>query len=548
MLTRFVRTQLIIFTVASIVGVAVMVFGYMQLPTLLGIGRLTVSLDLPATGGLYRFSNVTYNGVQVGRVTAVELTDTGARATLSLDRSPKIPADLTAEVLSVSAVGEQYVDLRPKTDSEPYLKDGAVIAAENTTIPQEVGPMLDQMSALVQSIPKDRLNALLDETYQAFDGAGYDFQSLVDSAGKLTRDADSVSNEMRSLIDNSVPLLDTQVQTTDAIRTWSRSLAGITDEVVANDPQIRTLLQRGPGFAQEVSGLLTDIKPTLPLLLANMTTVSQILLTYNPALEQLLVLLPNYIAAQQSFGLPKNNPTGLPMGDFTMTVGDPNPCLVGFLPPSSWRSPADTTTIDTPDNLYCKLPQDSPISVRGARNIPCMEHPGKRAPTVELCNDPRGFVPLAMRQHLTGPQPFDPNLIAQGIPPDDRVTFEEQIHAPVEGTPLPPGAVPSGTPPGAPAGPPPPPQIQFPAEPYIPAPPPGNSVNGVPVPPVAPPAVDGALPVTPSANTGGQSPSVAVVPYDPNTGKYMTPDGRYEQQTNLIAGSAPKSWQELMPT
>ena len=543
MLTRFVRTQLIIFTVASVVGIAVMVFGYMQLPTLLGIGRLTVSLDLPATGGLYRFSNVTYNGVQVGRVTAVDLTDTGARATLSLDRSPKIPADLKAHVLSVSAVGEQYVDLRPNTASGPYLENGAVIAADNTTIPQEVGPMLDQMSALVQSIPKDRLNDLLDETYQAFNGAGYDFQSLVDSAGKLTRDADSVSGEMQSLIDNSVPLLDTQVQTTDAIRTWSRSLAGITEQVVVNDPQIRTLLQRGPDFAQEVSGLLTDIKPTLPLLLANMTTISQILLTYNPAIEQLLVLLPNYIAAQQSFGLPKNNPTGLPMGDFALTIGDPNPCTVGFLPPSQWRSPADTTTIDTPENLYCKLPQDSPVSVRGARNIPCMEHPGKRAPTVELCNDPRGFVPLAMRQHLTGPMPFDPNLIAQGIPPDDRTTFEGQIHAPIEGTPLPPGEMPSGTPPVAP--PPPAPPIQFPSEPYIPAPPPGNSVNGVPVPPVAPPG--GALPVAPSA-TDGEGPSVAVVPYDPGTGKYMTPDGRYEQQTNLIAGGAPKSWQDLMPT
>ncbi|WP_395310747.1 MlaD family protein [Mycobacterium sp. AMU20-3851] len=549
MLTRFVRTQLIIFTVASIVGVAVMVFGYMQLPTLLGIGRLTVSLDMPATGGLYRFSNVTYNGVQIGRVTAVELTDTGARATLSLDRSPKIPADLRAQVLSVSAVGEQYVDLRPNTDSEPYLQDGTVISAENTTIPQEVGPMLDQMSALVQSIPKDRLNALLDETYQAFNGAGYDFQSLVDSAGKLTRDADSVSNEMSSLIDNSVPLLDTQVQTTDAIRTWSRSLAGITEQVVRNDPQVRTLLQRGPGFAEEVSGLLTDIKPTLPVLLANLTTVSQILLTYNPALEQLFVLLPNYIAAQQSFGLPKNNPTGLPMGDFTLTVGDPNPCLVGFLPPSQWRSPADTTTVDTPNNLYCKLPHDSPISVRGARNIPCMEHPGKRAPTVELCNDPRGFVPLAMRQHLTGPMPFDPNLVAQGIPPDDRVSFEGQIHAPVQGTPLPPGAVPSGTPPGAPAAPPPPPApVSSPPTAYIPPPPPGNSVNGVPVPPVTPAPATGALPVAPSANSAGDGPSVAVVPYDPNTGKYMTPDGRYEQQTNLIAGGAPKSWQELMPT
>ena len=42
MLTRFIRTQLILFTVASVVGVAVMLFAYMQVPTLLGIGRITV--------------------------------------------------------------------------------------------------------------------------------------------------------------------------------------------------------------------------------------------------------------------------------------------------------------------------------------------------------------------------------------------------------------------------------------------------------------------------------------------------------------------------
>ncbi|EUA51028.1 mce family domain protein [Mycobacterium xenopi 3993] len=37
-----------------------MVLFYIQAPTLLGIGRMTVTLELPATGGLYRFSNVTY--------------------------------------------------------------------------------------------------------------------------------------------------------------------------------------------------------------------------------------------------------------------------------------------------------------------------------------------------------------------------------------------------------------------------------------------------------------------------------------------------------
>src|SRR6201996_3492343 len=188
MLSRFVRIQLAIFAVVGTIGVIAMVLFYIQAPTLLGIGRMTVTLQLPAAGGLYRFSNVTYRGVQVGKVTAVSLTPNGAKATLSLGTSPKIPADLQAEVRSVSAVGEQYVDLRPRTDSPPYLHNGSVIAMRNTTIPQAVGPMLDQVSALINSIPNDKLSALLDESFKGFNGAGYDLSSLADTSSKLSGD------------------------------------------------------------------------------------------------------------------------------------------------------------------------------------------------------------------------------------------------------------------------------------------------------------------------------------------------------------------------
>ena len=557
MLTRFVRNQLIIFTIASIVGIAVMAFTYMQVPTLLGLGRIHVTMEMPAAGGLYRFSNVTYRGVQIGKVTDVKLTENGALATLTLDTSPKIPADLQAEVRSVSAVGEQFVDLRPRTDSGPYLTDGAVIAKKNTTIPQEVGPTLDQLSRLVESIPGDRISELLDESFKAFNGAGPDFQSLVDSAATLTNSLNSVSDPTRSLIDDTGPLLESQAETADQIRTWARSLSGVTEQLAQNDPEIRAVLQKGPGFAQEVSSLLDQVKPTLPILLANLTTISQILVTYNPSLEQLLVIFPGIIAAQQSFGLPKNNPTGLPSGDFALTINDPPPCTVGFLPPSQWRNPADEEVIDTPDGLYCKLPQDSPLSVRGARNYPCIGHPGKRAPTVELCNDPRGYQPTAIRQHVLGAYPIDPNLVAQGIPLDDRVDFNERIYAPVEGTPLPPGAAPVATapdavPPGAPPMGPlpgPAPAAQTPA---APPPPPGNSLNGVPIPaapPAVPPPGDGAVPAAPSAFNGNASggPSVAVAHYDPHTGEYMTPDGQMQQVRNLADGGAPKSWKDLLP-
>jgi phospholipid/cholesterol/gamma-HCH transport system substrate-binding protein len=580
MLTRFVRIQLAIFTIVGTIGVIAMVLFYIQAPTLLGIGRMTVTLELPATGGLYQFSNVTYRGVQLGKVTSVALTPTGAKATLSLSTSPKVPADLTAEVLSVSAVGEQYVDLRPKTDSAPYLHDGSVIAMRDTTIPQPVAPMLEQLNALVGSIPKEKLGQLLDETFQGFNGAGYDLGSLIDSSKTLARDSNAVVDRTKALTEDSGPFLDSQANTTDSIRTWARSFAGISDVLANNDSHFRTLLEKGPGAADEASSLLQQIKPTLPVLLANLTTIGQIGVTYHPSLEQLLVLLPSGVAIEQA-AQSENHPDGRAYGDFAATVDDPPICTVGFMPPNTWRSPDDLSDIDTPDGLYCKLPQDSPLSVRGARNYPCMGHPGKRAPTVEICNSDKPYMPLAMRQHTLGPYPLDPNLLAQGIPPDDRVTADTRIFGPVEGTPLPPGAVPRGTPAG-PRGATPPPGTAGAAVPPVPSSGPRLAISPMsadipafapldvaapgelPAPPPAAPApapgpapapmdqVDGEQPqAAPSAfgaNASKPVPSVVVAKYDPRTGRYVGPDGKLYQQSDLVAAKAPKTWKDMLPS
>src|ERR1700744_1203299 len=338
MLTRFVRIQLAIFTIVGTIGVIAMVLFYIQAPTLLGIGRMTVTLQLPAAGGLYRFSNVTYRGVQVGKVTAVSLTPSGAKATLSLGTSPKIPADLQAGVRSVSAVGEQYVDLRPRTDSAPYLRNGSVIAMRDTTIPQAVGPMLDQVNALIKSLPKNKIGQLLDEGFQAFNGAGYDLGSLSDSTSRISADANSIVDRTRTLTEDSGPLLDAQAQTTDSIRRGAHSLAGISDVLVPDDSKVRTILETGPGALDEASRLFAQIKPTLPVLLANLTTIGQIGITYHPTIDQVLVLLPPSVAYTNTAGS-MNWPDGQSRGDFALTVDDPPICTVGFMPPNQWRVP-----------------------------------------------------------------------------------------------------------------------------------------------------------------------------------------------------------------
>lgn len=132
-------------------------------------------------------------------------------------------------------------------------------------------------------------------------------------------------------------------------------------------------------------------------------------------------------------------------------------------------------------------------------------------------------MPLAERQHALGPYPLDPNLLSQGLPPDDRVGIEQRTFGPEEGTPLPPGAAPAGTPPGPPA--------------------PG-SLNR---PPTAPDA--GAVPAAPSAfdaNGSGGSPSVAVLHYDPGTGRYVAPDGQLYRQSDLAQAKGPKTWKDML--
>jgi virulence factor Mce-like protein len=515
MLTRFVRIQLVVFAVASVIGLLIMMLTYLQVPRLFGIGHLTVSLELPSSGGLYRFGNVTYRGVQIGKVTDVKVVD-GRRvvATLSLDTSPKIPASSVARVRSVSAVGEQYVDLVPPNDKGPYLADGAVIKAGPEALPQQVGPMLDQLNAVVKSIPQQNISTLLDETYRAFNGAGYDFGSLLDSSDTLSDRLSSAADQTKSLIDDSGPLLDGQAESADALRIWTRSVAGISEQVASDDPQVRALLRGGSGAADEATRLLTQVKPTLPLLLANLTTIGQVGVTYHPSIEQLLILLPPNVSNVQAY-LPGNNATGMAVGDFAVSLSDPPACTVGFLPPSQWRSPADTTTVDTPDGLYCKLPQDSPIAVRGARNYPCMGHPGKRAPTVEICDSDESYMPLAMRQHVLGPAPLDPNLIAQGVPVDTHVDPSRGLYGPLEGTPMPPGA------------------------PSAAAPPPATD------PPASQPTTGG---VAPSAYTdaGASGPSVAVVHYDPHTGSFLAPDGQMYVQSDLTNSGSSKTLQDLM--
>lgn len=401
LLSKMVRYQLITFAVVTVISVAVIAVQYMKLHAMAGIGRTTVDLVLPTGAGLYKKANVSYRGVDIGVVDGLHLDRGTVVATLTLDSSTTVPADLDVEVHSRSAIGEQYVELLPRSDSAPYLADGDVIPADRASVPTSTDALVHTLSTGLTDIPSEDLRTVVDESGTAFRNIGGDLQRTIDSLSAFIGTAQENLEPTRALIDGVGPLLDTQTRTADSIRGWSGYLSAITTSVAEHDSPVRGLLDRGGPAAAELHRLNTAIAPTLPRALANLDSVADVAAVYHLSIEQLLVVYPRMAAAVQSVVL--GAPEGMGNLDFNLDANAPPPCLTGFVPPEQRRSADDSALTTSAEPLYCAVPQNDPSVARGARNYPCAEFPDRRAASVDACRSEEGYVPLGENSPFATP-------------------------------------------------------------------------------------------------------------------------------------------------
>lgn len=558
MIDRLAKIQLSIFAVITAITLSVMAIFYLRLPATFGIGTYGVSADFVAGGGLYKNANVTYRGVAVGRVESVGLNPNGVTAHMRLNSGTAIPSNVTATVRSVSAIGEQYIDLvPPENPSSTKLRNGFRIQRQNTRIGQDVADLLRQAETLLGSLGDTRLRELLHEAFIATNGAGPELARLIESARLLVDEANANYPQVSQLIDQAGPFLQAQIRAGGDIKSLADGLARFTWQLRAADPRLRDTLADAPDAIDEANTAFSGIRPSFPALAASLANLGRVGVIYHKSIEQLLVVFPALFAAiiTSAGGVPQDEGAKL---DFKIDLHDPPPCMTGFLPPPLVRSPADESVREIPRDMYCKTAQNDPSTVRGARNYPCQEFPGKRAPTVQLCRDPRGYVPVGTNPWRGPPIPYGTEVTdGRNILPPNKFPY------------IPPGADPD---PGVPiVGPPPPGQVAGPGpaphQPAQPAPPPND--NGPPPPftswmppgyPPEPPQVPypATIPPPPPPEGTGPPPGPAPGPqpqasgpaytiYDQLSGAFADPAGG----TGIFApgmtgASSAENWVDLM--
>lgn len=365
MISRQTKLQLLVFGLIALFGLSYTGVRYAGLGRFFQDQGYVVAADFTDSGGIFKGAEVTNRGVPQGKVASLTLIPDGVRVKMRMRPGTQVSKDVKAFVGNRSAVGEQYVDLQPQSDSGPYLSGGDVIDRDHTGIPIAPTQLLVNLDRFVTSIDTRDVTVVLDELGKAFEGTGNSLQRLVDAGDQLTEAATAHLPQTKKLIEDGRPVLNTQRDTAGQFQSFTRDLADLTGQLRASDPDFRRLFANGTQSAIETTDLLESNRSALPILLDNLVTIAQVQSIRLPAIKQTLVTYPNVIAG--GFTVAPNDGTthfGLAM------TSDPPPCTNGGYTQTKRRPPTDLK-LRTPNlNAYCASPSSSGMNVRGAQNAP----------------------------------------------------------------------------------------------------------------------------------------------------------------------------------
>jgi phospholipid/cholesterol/gamma-HCH transport system substrate-binding protein len=283
---------------------------------LVGVGvveqPMTVTADFASSGGVFTNQEVTYRGVLVGKVGDLQLNDDGVDIELLVDPEwkGKIPADLTAKVQSKSAVGEQFVNLTPRSSSGEMLRDGDVIPRSNTRLSVDFQELLRSLDRVLQDVPPATTRRLIHNLAGGLGGRGDDIATVLESLGTLSRTFASLAPEQKRLLDNSTRAGAEFLRTKDAfaaaIRAADEVAAGIGDE----PEELRALFAANDRLATEGLRLLSAQGGNLRGGIRALADFVGFQLDEREELEKSLEYLPQFLRAIEESSIPWRSPDG----------------------------------------------------------------------------------------------------------------------------------------------------------------------------------------------------------------------------------------------
>jgi virulence factor Mce-like protein len=169
--------------------------------------RTNISMQVDDINSLVVDSNVLLRGVQVGKVTNIQTSLSGATIDFYIDGGYQVPVDSEVRLENLSALGESYIGRVPKSRGGPVLRDGQRIATERVVAPASISELTTSVVRVLNQADPDALKRVVNETDIALPDPNSVLPNLARASTLLRNVAADMNGRGKALLDNFQTLL-----------------------------------------------------------------------------------------------------------------------------------------------------------------------------------------------------------------------------------------------------------------------------------------------------------------------------------------------------
>ena len=170
-------------------------------------GRTNLSMAVPEINGIVADSNVLLRGAPVGKVVSTKTSIKAATIDFYVDPGYQIPVDSEVRLENLSALGESYLELLPRSSNGPMLKDGQQIATEAVVQPPSISELTASVVRLLDQLEPGALQRIIREADTAFPDPNVTLPNLSRASTTFNNMLNGLNGQGRVLLGNFQTLL-----------------------------------------------------------------------------------------------------------------------------------------------------------------------------------------------------------------------------------------------------------------------------------------------------------------------------------------------------
>lgn len=226
--------------------------------------RTNLSMTVADINSLAIDSNVLLRGVPVGKVTNIATSINGATIDFYVDGHFRIPVDCEVRLDNLSALGETYIGLRPRSQGGPTLRDGQHFGTESVIQPPSISELAVSVGRVLSQLDPGAIQRILAEGDSALPNPNSVLPNLSHASELLRNTAANMHGYGRVLLSNFQTLLHNAGWVGPTLAGTIPGIRSVTDGVQKDVNGVGAAVQSGgPEGLYKFDSLLARIQKLL---------------------------------------------------------------------------------------------------------------------------------------------------------------------------------------------------------------------------------------------------------------------------------------------